>query len=103
MERSQAARKKSAVTTTFVALLRGVNVGPANRLTMAALRAAFEGAGGGKVETLLQSGNVVFDAPVDEGEARRRGAAGWRETAAEPRFRRRRRDQPPVFSWVSAA
>ncbi len=69
MERSQAARKKSAIATTFVALLRGVNVGAANRLAMAALQAAFEGAGGGKVETLLQSGNIVFDAPADEGEA----------------------------------
>jgi hypothetical protein len=63
VDRSQAARKKSAIATTFVALLRGVNVGPAKRLAMAALQAAFEGAGGGKVETLLQSGNVVFDAP----------------------------------------
>lgn len=69
MERSQAARKKGAVATTFVALLRGVNVGAANRLAMAALQAAFENAGGGKVETLLQSGNVVFDASADEGEA----------------------------------
>jgi uncharacterized protein (DUF1697 family) len=69
VERSQAARKKSALTTTFVALLRGVNVGSANRLAMAALQAAFADAGGGNVETLLQSGNVVFDAPADEGEA----------------------------------
>jgi uncharacterized protein (DUF1697 family) len=52
-----------------VALLRGVNVGAAKRLAMAALQAAFEGAGGRKVETLLQSGNVVFDASADEGEA----------------------------------
>jgi len=69
VERSQAARKTGAVATTFVALLRGVNVGAANRLAMAALQAAVENAGGGKVETLLQSGNVVFDAPADEGEA----------------------------------
>ena len=69
MERSQTARKTSALATTFVALLRGVNVGPAKRLAMAALQAAFENAGGGRVETLLQSGNVVFDAPADEGEA----------------------------------
>lgn len=69
MERSQAARKTGAVATTFVALLRGVNVGGANRLTTAALQAAFAGAGGREVVTLLQSGNVVFDAPIDEGEA----------------------------------
>ena len=69
MERSQTARKKSAVATSFVALLRGFNVGAANWLAMAALQAAFEGAGGRKVETMLQSGNVVFAAPGDEGEA----------------------------------
>ena len=69
MERSQAARKTGAVATTFVALLRGVNVGAAKRLAMASLQAAFEDAGGRKVETLLQSGNVVFDAPADAGEA----------------------------------
>lgn len=57
------------MTATFVALLRGVNVGGANRLTMAALRAAFESAGGREVETLMQSGNVVFSAPADQGEA----------------------------------
>ena len=69
MERGQAARKTSAVATTFVVLLRGVNVGGANRLTMAALQAAFTDAGGRKVETLLQSGYVVFDAPANSGEA----------------------------------
>jgi uncharacterized protein (DUF1697 family) len=69
VERSQAARKTGALTTTYVALLRGVNVGGANRLTMAALQGAFADAGGHAVETLLQSGNVVFAAPVHAGEA----------------------------------
>jgi uncharacterized protein (DUF1697 family) len=69
VERGQAARKTGAVATTYVALLRGVNVGGANRLTMAALQGAFADAGGRAVETLLQSGNVVFAAPVHAGEA----------------------------------
>jgi uncharacterized protein (DUF1697 family) len=69
VERGQATRKTGAVATTFVALLRGVNVGGANRLPMATLQAAFADAGGVKVETLLQSGNVVFDAPANAGEA----------------------------------
>jgi uncharacterized protein (DUF1697 family) len=68
VERGQAARKTKAVATTFIALLRGVNVGGANRLTMAALQSAFADAGGGQVETLLQSGNVVFEAPANAGE-----------------------------------
>lgn len=49
----------------WVALLRGVNVGGANRVPMAELRALAEGLGWGRVETLIASGNLVFDA---EGE-----------------------------------
>jgi uncharacterized protein (DUF1697 family) len=67
VERSQTAREVSALTKTFVALLRGVNVGAARRLTSAALQAAFVEAGGRKVETLLQSGNVVFEASAKAG------------------------------------
>ena len=51
--------------TRWVALLRGINVGTAKRIAMADLRAFFEGAGYTGVRTLLQSGNVVFDAPDD--------------------------------------
>ena len=47
---------------TFVALLRGVNVGKANRVPMAELRALLCGLGYSKVSTLLNSGNAVFSA-----------------------------------------
>jgi uncharacterized protein (DUF1697 family) len=47
----------------FVALLRGINVGGRNRLPMANLRATLDAAGFGNVQTYIQSGNVVFDAP----------------------------------------
>jgi uncharacterized protein (DUF1697 family) len=47
----------------FVVLLRGVNVGKGNRVPMAELRALLEGRGFGAVRTLLNSGNVVVDAP----------------------------------------
>jgi uncharacterized protein (DUF1697 family) len=50
-------------SVTQVALLRGVNVGSAKRVAMADLRALVEGLGYGGVRTLLNSGNVVFDAP----------------------------------------
>ncbi len=43
-----------------VALLRGVNVGTAKRVTMADLRKLVEALGYGDVRTLLNSGNVVF-------------------------------------------
>jgi len=46
--------------TTFLALLRGVNVGKANRVPMAELRRLLEGNGCANVATLLNSGNAVF-------------------------------------------
>ena len=46
-----------------VALLRGINVGKAKRIAMAALRKLFEDLGYGDVRTLLNSGNVVFSVP----------------------------------------
>jgi uncharacterized protein (DUF1697 family) len=42
-----------------VVLLRGVNLGPRNRVSMADLRDALEGAGFADVVTYVQSGNVV--------------------------------------------
>ncbi len=47
----------------MVALIRGINVGHAKRVAMADLRALVEGLGYGEVQTLLNSGNVVFSAP----------------------------------------
>src|SRR5688572_3602759 len=48
--------------TRHVALLRAVNVGGRTSLAMAELRKVAEGLGYGPVKTLLQSGNLVFDA-----------------------------------------
>lgn len=50
------------MTTTQIALLRGINIGPKNRLAMPALRDAVAAAGGDDPRTYLQSGNVVFEA-----------------------------------------
>ncbi len=52
--------------TTFVDLLRAVNVSGQNRLPMAELRAALAEAGFERVETYVQSGNVVCDGPGDD-------------------------------------
>lgn len=54
--------------TTWVALLRGVNVGGHRRVAMADLRAGLTAAGLDGVRTLLQSGNAVFTGGPD-GEA----------------------------------
>lgn len=65
-----------------VALLRGVNVGRANRLSMSDLRAVLTGLGGQDVTTYLQSGNAVLRADpqglaarVEAGLAERLGLA----------------------------
>ena len=50
--------------TGHVALLRGVNVGGANKVPMAELRALCGSLGWKNVETYIQSGNVVFDASL---------------------------------------
>jgi uncharacterized protein (DUF1697 family) len=48
--------------TTFIALLRGVNVGKAKRVPMAEFRTLLAGLGYTGVATLLNSGNAVFRA-----------------------------------------
>ena len=45
-----------------IALFRGINVGKAKRIAMAELKAMFEDLGFSNVRTLLNSGNVVFEA-----------------------------------------
>lgn len=54
---------------TYVALLRGINLGARNRVGMADLRAALSGLGYGGVRTYLQSGNAVFRAPATSTKA----------------------------------
>jgi uncharacterized protein (DUF1697 family) len=55
--------------TTFIDLLRAVNVSGRNRTPMADLRAAMAEAGLGRVETYVQSGNVVCDGQGVDAEA----------------------------------
>src|SRR5688500_6152155 len=50
----------AAAQQSYVALLRGINVGGKNVIAMAALRAAFEAMGFTDVTTYIQSGNVLF-------------------------------------------
>lgn len=48
--------------TTFISLLRGINVTGKKLIKMEALRAIYEDLGFQNVETYLQSGNVIFSA-----------------------------------------
>jgi len=57
-----------------VILLRGINLGPANRIAMPALRAKLAGAGFQDVRTYLQSGNIVADADLATHDVERRVA-----------------------------
>lgn len=54
------------MTTRYVALLRGINLGPSRRIAMPALRDALTGRGYEGVRTLLASGNVVLDSALPE-------------------------------------
>jgi uncharacterized protein (DUF1697 family) len=49
--------------TTYLALLRGINVGGKNLIGMPALKECFEASGFEDVRTYIQSGNVIFGAP----------------------------------------
>ncbi|MCY4583389.1 MAG: DUF1697 domain-containing protein [Chloroflexi bacterium] len=51
---------------TYVALLRGINVGGKNVINMAELRHCFEVEGFGEVATYIQSGNVIFRSTLSE-------------------------------------
>jgi uncharacterized protein (DUF1697 family) len=49
------------MTTTYLALLRGINVGGKNKVPMAELKACFEELGCENVRTYIASGNVIFE------------------------------------------
>lgn len=50
----------------FVALLRGVNVGGNNMISMRALKESFERMGFAEVSTYINSGNVIFKSKDDD-------------------------------------
>ena len=99
--------------TAHIALLRAVNVGGKNLVSMAALKAMMEELGFSGARSLLQSGNLIFDAGrrkpdaleallEKETEARFgvrpdyfvRAAAEWREIIAHNPFPREAEDDP---------
>ncbi len=66
----------------YVALLRGINVGGNNKVSMADLKLVFEETGMGNVSTYINSGNVIFES---EEKDRHRLIASL-ERAIEKRF-----------------
>lgn len=59
-------RPKSDQKNVFVALLRGVNVGGNNMISMRALKESFEKAGFTQVSTYINSGNIIFTTKEDD-------------------------------------
>lgn len=57
---SLAKNPKPSASNVFVALLRGVNVGGNNIISMRELKERFEGIGFERVATYINSGNVIF-------------------------------------------
>lgn len=53
---------------TFIALLRGINVGGHKKVPMAELRQHLTKAGLKEVSTYIQSGNVIFKSPLEQKE-----------------------------------
>ncbi|MET7452048.1 DUF1697 domain-containing protein [Streptomyces sp. NPDC005574] len=70
------------MTTTYAALLRGINVGGNKKLPMAELRAVLEALGHGGVGTYLQSGQAVFTSDHGDEDSH----AGALREAIEKRF-----------------
>lgn len=60
---------RKTVPVVHVALLRGVNVGKANRIAMSDLRELCEDIGYAEARTLLNSGNLIFSAPRADARA----------------------------------
>jgi uncharacterized protein (DUF1697 family) len=56
------------VVTTFLVLLRGINVGGKNKVPMAELRKCLEGLGFSGVSTFIASGNVILTSDRPAGE-----------------------------------
>lgn len=53
---------RESTMPVYVAMLRGINIGPHKRIKMDDLRKSFEALGFEQVKTYIQSGNVVFKA-----------------------------------------
>lgn len=60
---------RNAGKTTYVALLRGINLGGHKLVKMEQLRKAFEDLRFDDVKTYIQSGNVIFKAPKQTPES----------------------------------
>lgn len=54
----------------YIALLRGINVGGKNKIKMSDLKSTLENIGLSRVQTYIQSGNVLFESAEEAGPLR---------------------------------
>ncbi len=69
---------------TFIALLRGINVGGTGLLAMKDLAALCDGHGFANVRTYIQSGNVLFECKLSEDQASRKLEKALAEKMGKP-------------------
>lgn len=70
--------------TTYIALLRAVNVGGTGKLPMADLKAMCEKAGFTEVRTYIASGNVLFESNKSEAQVAAKLQASLKAYAGKP-------------------
>jgi uncharacterized protein (DUF1697 family) len=69
---------------TYVAFLRGVNLGPNNKISMPALRAMAEDLGYTDVATYINSGNLIISSPKKAATVEREIAKAIKDTFGRP-------------------
>ena len=69
---------------TYVAFLRGVNLGPNNKISMPALRAMAEDLGYTDVATYINSGNLIISSPKKAATVEREIADAIKDTFGRP-------------------
>ena len=70
--------------TTYIALLRAVNVGGSGKLPMADLRAMAVALGFAEVRTFIASGNLLFESPLSEADVKAKLEARLAAYAGKP-------------------
>ena len=74
--------RDNAPMPCYVAFLRGINLGPTNKIAMPALREMATGLGYTDVATYINSGNLIFDSTKRAATLEREIAAAIQEPSA---------------------
>ena len=75
---------KDCGVATYVAFLRGVNLGPNNKISMPALRAMAEDLGYTEVATYINSGNLIISSPKKSSTVEQEIADAIKKTFGRP-------------------